>query len=1083
LTPEAQDADPQHDPDEERRYRGPLAWMAKNSVAANVLMAVLILGGVGMLLTGNIRQEVFPEVDLDLIVVQVPYPGASPEEVEQGIILAVEEAVRGLDGVKEVRGTATEGMAVVAVELLLGTNADRALADVKSAVDRVTSLPEDAERPVVSMATTRHQVISLVFYGDAGEKVLREIAERTRQDLLQDEHVTQTELSGIRPLEIAIEVPRENLRKHNLTLEQVAQAVRQASVDLPAGEVRTQSGEILLRTKERRDRGMEFEDIVLLARADGTEVRLRDIATVKDTFQEVDREAFFNGDPAIMLNVYRVGDETPIEVAQVVKDYVAENEANLPPGIHLATWNDSSEIYRDRINLLLRNAAWGLALVLLTLGLFLEMRLAFWVTLGIVISFAGGLLFLPAADISINMISLFAFIVTLGIVVDDAIVAGESIYKHRQDGKPFLRAAVDGVREVAVPVVFAVLTTCIAFAPMLFVPGVMGKFFRNIPIVVIIVLLLSLVEALLILPAHLAHTRAAPERGIRGFLHHQQQRFSRGVERFVDNVYAPFLRSCLKWRYLTLAASVAVFIASLGVMQGGRIKFTFMPKIDHDLVTATLEMPVGTPANVTSEMKSRMVTAAQEVLAEVDNGRNISRGLYAELGAAIDPSSGPRPGDTNTGGHFATAMVYLVQSDDRDISARDFAQRWREQLGEIPGAESLQFDYSIGGTGGAPIDIQLSHPDTETLETAAAELAGELRQYAGVADVDSGFAPGKEQLDVTLTNQGRALGMTEGDLARQLRSSFYGAEALRQQRGRDELRVYVRLPEEDRQSMQTLEDMLLRTPAGTEIPLQQAAHVHRGRAYTAIQRTDARRTLNVTADVIPTQANANEVVASLEANVLPALVDKYPGLAHAKGGQQREQAESLDSLFVGAAMALICMFAMMAVVFKSYIQPAIIMFAIPFGYVGALIGHLLMGYDLSLMSMMGIVALAGVVVNDSLILVVASNEYGEKGMGVLDAVRAGSARRFRPIILTSLTTFFGLLPMIAETSVQARFLIPMAISLGFGVLFATVITLVLVPATYVVIDDIRRAVLRGLAALKGQPPGSRPGEPLPSGGE
>jgi multidrug efflux pump subunit AcrB len=1057
--------------------------MAKNSVAANVLMLVLILGGAGMLLFGVIRQEVFPEVDLDLVVIQIPYPGASPEEVEQGIILAAEEGVRGLDGVKEVRSTATEGMGVVAVELLLGTNADRALSDIKSAIDRVTSFPEEAERPVVSMATTRHQVISLVFYGDADEKVLREIAERTRQDLLQHERITQTELSGIRPLEISIEVPRDNLRKYGLTLEQVAQAVRQASVDLPAGEVRTASGEILLRTKERRDRGMDFQGIVLLAQADGTEVRLGDVATVRDAFQEVEREAFFNGERAVMLNIYRVGDETPIEVAEIVKDYVAEHTQDLPPGIQLATWNDSSEIYRDRINLLLRNAVWGLLLVLLTLGLFLEMRLAFWVTLGILISFAGGLLFLPAADISINMISLFAFIVTLGIVVDDAIVAGEAIYKHRQDGKPFLRAAIDGVREVAVPVVFAVLTTCIAFAPMLFVPGVMGKFFRNIPIVVIAVLLISLVEALLILPAHLAHTKPAGGKGIRGYLHQKQQRFSRGVERFVETVYAPFLRRCLDWRYLTVAVSIAMFIAALGVQQGGRIKFTFMPKIDHDLVTATLEMPVGTRGEVTSEMKSRMVTAAQRVLEEVSNGRNISRGIYAEAGAAINPNSGPRPGDTNTGGHFATAMVYLVQSDDRDISARDFAERWREALGEIPGAESLQFDYSIGGTGGAPIDIQLSHPDTEILETAASELAAELRQFAGVTDVDNGFAPGKEQLDVTLTGQGRALGLTEGDLARQLRASFYGAEAVRQQRGRDELRVFVRLPEEDRQSMQTLEEMLLRTPTGGEIPLLQAAHVDRGRAYTAIQRTDARRTLNVTAEIIPGQANANEVVASVEAEALPALMDKYPGLTHAKGGQQREQAESLESLNIGAGMALVCMFAMMAVVFKSYIQPTIIMFAIPFGYVGALIGHLIMGYDFSLMSMMGIVALAGVVVNDSLILVVASNEAQDDGAGVVDAVQAGSMRRFRPIILTSLTTFFGLLPMIAETSVQARFLIPMAISLGFGVLFATGITLVLVPATYVIVDDIRRGVLRAWRGLFGGAASSPSEAPASSGGE
>ncbi|MFW6066896.1 MAG: efflux RND transporter permease subunit [Myxococcota bacterium] len=1070
--------DPEHDRDEAEagEERGPLAWWAKNNVAANVLMVVLIGGGLVMMLAGQIRQEVFPEVDLDMVLVQVPYPGASPEEVEQGVVLSIEEAVRGLDGVKEVRSTATEGTAVVAVELLLGTDPDRALSDVKSAVDRITSFPEDSERPVVSLATTRRQVISLVFYGDVGEKSLRSIAERARDDLLQSEAVTQMELSGVRPLEIAIEVPQAELRKHGLTLDGIAQAVRAASVDLPAGELRTQGGDVLLRTKERRDLGQEYERIVLRSQPDGTEVRIGDVADVKDGFQEVDREAFFNRRRAVMLNVYRVGDETPIEVAEAVKEHARDMRADLPPGVGVATWSDRSEIYRDRIDLLLRNAYLGLALVLLTLGLFLEMRLAFWVTLGIPISFLGGLLFMPAMDVSLNMISLFAFIVTLGIVVDDAIVVGEAVYKHRRDGMPFIKAAIAGVREVAVPVVFAVITTCIAFAPMLFVPGVMGKFFRVIPIVVILVLLMSLVECLLILPAHLAHTRQAKETGIRGWVHHQQQRFSRAVERFVGNVYAPFLRRCLRWRYLTMAVAVAVLLATLGLWVGGRMKFTFMPKIDHDLITATLEMPVGTPADVTRGMQRRMTRAAQQVVEDAGGDRDISRGIFSELGAALDPEGGPQAGDTSSGSHYATVMVYLVQSDQRDISGREFAERWREEVGDLPGAESLQFDYSIGGTGGAAIDLELSHPNEETLEQAASELARTLGNYAGVIDVDDGFALGKQQLDLTLTQQGRALGLTELELARQVRGSFFGSEALRQQRGRDEVRVYVRLPEADRESLHTVEQMVLQTPEGAEIPLDQAAHVERGRAYTEIKRTDARRTINVTADVIPRVANANEVVASLQETALPELMQKYPGLSYSLGGQQEEQQEAMSSLFTGTALALLAMFALLAVAFKSYIQPLIIMVAIPFGLVGALLGHLLMGYDLSLMSMMGVVALAGVVVNDSLIMVVATNEYRGKGMDLLEGVIAGGTRRFRPILLTSLTTFFGLLPMITETSVQAKFLIPMAISLGFGVIFATGITLVLVPTAYVIIDDARRGAGRAWRFLRGK----RPAEPSPA---
>lgn len=1059
-----------HEPSASRR--GPLAWMATNSVASNLLMLVLMIGGLVMM--SRVKQEVFPEVELDTVIVNVVYPGASPAEVEQGVVLAVEEAVRGLEGVKDVRSTATEGVSVVAIELLLGTDPDRALADVKSAVDRITSFPEDIERPIISLASSRRQVVSLVLYGDADEHSLRRLGNRARDELLDDPHITYVDVTGIRPLEIGVEVPQEKLRAYHLTLDQIAQRIRMASVEVPAGAVKTRSGEVLLRTTERRDAGGEYGDVVLLSRPDGTELRVRDIATVRDHFRDVDREAFYDGKRAVMVNVYRVGDETPIEISDAVRSHVEQLKTRLPPGVDVAIWNDSSEIYRDRVELLLKNAYIGLALVLLVLGLFLQPVLAFWVTLGIPISFLGAIFFLPAADVSINMISLFAFIVTLGIVVDDAIVVGEAVYTWRQRGKDWMDAAIMGVREVAAPVVFAVLTTCIAFMPLLFVPGVSGKFFRNIPIVVIIVLLISLVECLVVLPAHVGHPIGrrtkivlAPFLFVMSLLQHE--RVGRLLERFVAKAYRPSVGFAVRWRYLTIATGIAMLVAVFGFVAGGRMKFTFMPKVESDIITASLEMPVGTPVEVTREVSRRLTEAARGVAAEASGERSVLRGLYAEVGAATGIARGPSSAIDSAGGHLATVIMYLVPSGERAVGAAELARRWRERVGEIPGVDTLRFEFSTGAGGGPAITMRLTHPDMQTLEAAAGQLADELRSYEGVHDVDDGFSQGKEQLDFTLKPAARAHGITEIELARQVRNAFFGAEAVRQQRGRDELRVYVRLPEAERRSLHHVEQLVLTTPEGGEIPLAQAAEVERGRAYTTISRTDGRRTVEVTADVVGT-TNANEVVASAAATVLPRLKADFPGLEYEPGGDQQRQAETMSSLGNGFTLALIAMFALLAIPFRSYVQPLIVMAAIPFGMVGALLGHILMGYDLSLMSMMGIVALSGVAVNDSLVLIVAINELRRnEGLGLLEAIVAGGARRFRPILLTSLTTFFGLTPMILETSVQARFLIPMAISLGFGVLFATFVTLMLVPSLYYVLEDVKALLGRvGFRSSRGE---------------
>jgi multidrug efflux pump subunit AcrB len=1025
---------------------GFLAYMADNAVAANLLMLLFLVGG--LLMVPQVRQEVFPEAAPDIVTVTVAYPGASPAEVEQGVILAIEQALQGIDGVKRITATASESIGNVTVELLTGTDKNVATADVKNAVDRVTSFPLDAEEPIVSLLNPREENISVIVYGDVEESVLRHWAYEIRDDLLQAPEISDAEVTEVRPLEISIEVPQEQLRQHNLTLDAVANAVRSASVEVPGGGLRTPSGEVLVRVTERRNRGSEFETIVVASEPGGAEVVLGDIAEVVDGFRETDQAASYNGLPAARVRVYRSGDETPIDVTNAVTTYIAANTQRLPTGVEIALWNDGSEVFKDRIQLLLKNAYFGLILVLLLLGLFLEIRLAFWVTLGIPISFLGSILLMPTLDVSFNMISLFAFILTLGIVVDDAIVVGEAIYNKQQEGLEGLDAAIAGVREVAAPVIFAVLTTVIAFIPMLYVPGVSGKFMRNVPLIVIAVFALSLVESLLILPAHLAHGSKKRPGGFLGAVSFLQRKFGDFFDTTVARVMPILLRPVYAYRYASIAAGLGILIVAVSTVAAGLIQFTFLPKVEGDEITVNLRLPYGTPVATTRQWTERFVEVANEIMDENGGSDLIGEGIYASVGS----------GTQGTGSHLTFVSVELVPIDQRGITAAQFAAQWRERVGEIPGAEVLSFAFSTGPSAGAPISIRLSHSDTVVLEQAAERLAGYLADtYQGVTDIDSGVSPGKEQLDFTLRHEARTLGVTEQMLASQLRGAFFGVEAARQQRGRDELRVYVRRPERERSSEYFLDTMLIQTPLGGELPLYLAADVHRSQAYTSIVRQDGRRVITVTADVDEQQTNANTVIADLSETFQAQLLADTPGLRWEVGGEQEEQGEVMASLARGLGMALLAMYALIAVAFRSYLQPLIIMVAIPFGVVGALAGHLLMGYSVSLLSMFGIVALAGVVVNDTILLITTVNTNREHGMSVIDACIQGSTRRFRPILMTSLTTFLGLMPMLLETSVQARFLIPMAISLGFGVLFVTPIALIIAPCMYIVIDDVVRA--------------------------
>jgi multidrug efflux pump subunit AcrB len=1013
-------------------FRGPVAWMAGNSVTANLLMIVFLVGG---LLVGlQIKQEVFPEFSMDMVNVTVAYPGASPEEVENGIVLAVEEAVQGLEGVGEITSTAAEGMATVIIEAIEGADVTRLWQEIKSEIDRIDTFPDEARKPQVAIADHKRSVLRLALYGKAGETTLRAAAERVRDELLLDPRITQVALSGVRDYEIQVEVPQANLRRYGITLETVAGAVSRASVELGGGSLETAGGDILVRVKDRRDYAREYARLPVLTREDGAQILLEDIAGVVEGFEDTDNWASYNGQPAVQIEVFRVGDQTPVMVAGAAKDVLAQLNHALPRGLKISILRDSSNIFEQRADLLLKNAYIGLGLVFIFLALFLEVRLAFWVSLGIPISFLGSFLFLSPMSFSINMVSMFAFIITLGIVVDDAVVVGENIYHYRRQGLPFLQAAIGGAREVAMPVVFSVLTNIVAFLPLMFIPGFMGKVFKVIPLVVVGVFGVSLVESLFILPAHLGHQGRRRTIWPLTYLEQWQKYFSRAFETFVHRRYGAFLGWALGHRYSVLALGIAMLMATAGYVASGRMGMVMFPKVESDYAFCEAMLPYGSPTSRLAIVEKRLVAAAETVGRE-NGGHQLTRGVFSKV-------------DNNR----VRVYFYLTDARIRPMGTTQVTVLWRKRVGPITGLESISFESNRGGPGrGKSLTVRLSHRDKKLLDRAGEHLAAGLGEFPIVHDIDDGSAKGKRQFDIRLQPVGERMGLTSQSVARQIRYAFQGIEAVQQQRGRNEVTVRVRLPESERINEATLEDLVLQAPQG-EIMLRDAVDMDPGRAYTAIGRINGRRVISVTVNVRP--PSQSEVIRqALVTDVLSGLTRRYPGLSYSFEGHQAEIRESVSALIYGLGLALIGIYVLLAIPFKSYIQPVIIMFCIPFGIIGAVVGHLLMGYSLSVMSLFGVVALSGVVVNDSLILINFANRKRQGGAGVIDAIRAAGIQRFRPILLTTLTTFGGLSPMILETSRQARFMIPMAISLGFGIMFATVITLVMVPALYLVLED------------------------------
>ncbi len=1041
--------------------KGLIAWFVRNHVVANLLLFVIVAAGAITL--GDLKTEVFPQFSLDTVRITAEYRGAAPEEVEDAICLRVEEAIQSLEGIKKISSTAAQGAATIMVEIQLGYDVRTLMEDIKAQVDAIDTFPDDVEKPIVQELSSRFQVINVSVSADADFATLKHLGVRVREEIKALPEVSHADLLSAPPYEIAIEVSEAALRRWGLSFDQVANAVRRFSVDLPGGSVKTPTGEVLLRTKGQAYTGEEFEQVPLLMRPDGTRILLSDVAKVVDGFEDIRLSALLDGKPSVVVKVYRVGDQNALDVADAVYRYIDTARATFPSGVEIATWQDSSRLLKSRIDLLVRNAMTGLVLVFVVLALFMRLRLAFWVTIGIPISFLGAIALMPVFDVSINMMSLFSFILVLGIVVDDAIVVGENIHSTQVRTGKGMSGAVRGTYQVLVPVIFGVMTTMAAFSPMLFVPGIMGKIVRVFPLIVIPTLFFSLVESKLILPCHLRHYKKPSGRARRnpvarawdGFF----GLFSSSLEWFVSHVYRPFLAVALEWRYLTASIGLGTILVTAGMVGSGKVRWILFPEVESDAVVAFVTMPMESPVTVTADAVDVLGRTVAELRRELESELGSDQVLHIMSSVGEQPyrvvQSGPAAdGSSFQGEHLGEVHVELVPAEQREVAAASVADRWRAKIGQIPGATELTITSDLIG-GGKAIDLQFTASDMETLVQASEVAKAKIAGYPGVIEVTDTYKGGKPELNLSLTSEGEALGLTLEGLGRQVRQAFFGEEAQRIQRGRDEVRVMVRYPQQDRRTVGALETMRVRTPAGDEVPFSTVAVAAMGRGPTSISRVDRRRSVSVQAEVDEAVTSGSEVSSALQEEFLPGLVARFPGLVYSFEGDEADFAESIDGLARGLAAALFVMFAMLAIPLRSYAKPAIIVSSIPFGMVGAIWGHYLLGMDVSFLSLCGMVALAGIVVNDGLVLVSFIEEYRRKHGTLHQAVvRAGQAR-FRAILLTSLTTAAGVTPLMLEKSIQAQFLVPTAVALSSGVLFATVVTLVMVPTLYLVLDDFR----------------------------
>lgn len=1032
-------------------------WFVHNSVAANLLMMILVVSG--LLALPRIHQEEFPNIEIDAVQVRVPYLGAAPEEVESAVCIRIEEAVQGSEGIDSIKSSAAEGFCSVIIELVDGVDKTKVANDIKSKVDAIDAFPAETETPITAEVALLATVMQIAVSGHADERTLKLVGQQLRDDIAALPGVSQAELLYSRPYEISIEVAEQTLRRHGLTLAQVGQAIQRSSLDIPGGSLKTEGGEILLRTKGQAYQKQEFEDIVVLTRTDGTQVTVGDLANVVDGFEESELNSRLDGEPAVGIKISRVGEEDVLLIADQVKAYLDRARLEVPEGISLTIWQDESQDLVDRLDTLLKNARSGLLLVLLVLTVFLRFRLALWVAAGIPVALLGTIALFPVFNISISTMSVMGFILVLGILVDDAIVIGERIYAHEQMGKDRLTAAVDGAQEVSVPVIFGVLTTMATFLPIITIPGEMSAFFVVIGGTVIIALFFSIIESQMILPVHLAHRKAEKSAGGNRLINRWleiQDMTSNSLQVFARKYYQPAVEIAMEWRYMTVAIGAVILALTASLFANGILGFQFFPDVEGTRLYSSVSLPEGTPIERTEEAVLQLEQAAEQLRAELD--ANLAPGepskinhIFSVIGSVIPKGSlnSSSSGQSN----LAEVGVELnLPQDYKGIPTSAYANRWRELTGAIPDAIELSFDAAAFGAGEA-IDIELYGKNFDDLRAAAAELRNALETYSGVMDITDTFRAGKQEVQLQLLPQARSLGLSLQDLGTQVRQAFYGFEAQRIQRGKDDIRVMVRYPEQHRRSLGNLEEMRIRTGDGTEVPFSSVAQVTLARGYTTIQRVDGHRVVHVIADVNRSVNTPEAVLASLAEGELKDILQRYPNVGYRLAGEAESRSESMGGLMANALLALLLIYALLAIPLQSYLQPLVIMSVIPFGAVGAIIGHLIMDKDLVFFSLLGIVALSGVVVNASLVLVDYINKQRTSGQSLKYVVSHAGSVRFRPIVLTSATTFIGLAPLMLDSTLSLSMFVPMAISLGFGVLMGTVITLFLVPCLYMVLED------------------------------
>ncbi len=1030
-----------------------LGAFTSNVVFANIMILLMFLaGGISIF---AMRREMFPTMELDLVSISVAYPGADPEEVEEGILRKIEDVLQGEEGIKEITSTASENVGSVLVTVEESADTQKVLDRVRSKVNGISTFPVDAENPVISDLLLVDPVVILAISGEMPEARMKEWAETVKEKLLQHPKITIVDIFGAREYEISIEVSEERLREHKLSLEQVTAAVRAHNQNVPGGLLRSEAQEIRLRTMGRKYRGEELAEIPVITRDDGSVLYLGELATIVDGFQEDALRPGVDGKPGLFLYVQKTSTQDALDISNATLKFVEEESKLLPEGLDLDVIYDTTDMLRARINLLVKNGGYGLLLVFILLWLFLDLRLSIWAGMGMPISIAGALVILWAVGGSLNMISLFGLIMVLGVIVDDAIVVGEAIYHHQQQpgANPF-QAAVNGVAEVAMPVLGAVTTTILAFMPLMFIGGIMGKFIGILPVVVIACLVVSLVECLILLPAHLSESLPS-KRDKKGKLQklfnalHAQT--GERLERFASGPYQNFLRVALRWRYVALALAVSVLIVTVGAIGGGRIGLSMFPKFDSFIETAFVEFPAGTPIDVTDEALDQLEQAAlslNEQLRTKDGGPVVQQTIRL-AGQNLNDAYGPI-----SPSHGSVQML-LVESSQRDLESDAIMNMWEEAIGTVPGAEALSIEGLSAGPPGKPVDVRLRGNDLEMLKAASTAMQAQIATYPGTSQIQSSYRPGKNEIRFSLKEEALSLGITVAELGRQLSFAYYGAEALRIQRGRDDIRIMIRNTEEERSRFATLEQVRIRAPDGRELPLMAVADMEIVPGFANITRVDGLRSVGVSSNVNKDKTPSSEIIADLEKNHFPRFREDFPGVLFDFQGEQKDSQESVASLQYGFPIALVGIFVIIATIFRSYIQPGIIMLTVPFGIIGAVVGHWMKGIDLSLMSLFGIVALSGVVVNDAIVLIEAFNTNIAKGMDVTDAILEAGKRRFRAVFLTTLSTVGGLMPLILETDLQAQFLIPMALSIAAGVAFATLLTLLLIPSLMLILNDFR----------------------------